>query len=259
LGGHARAVLEAGATKLIGLDRDLEAVARARVALAGFGPRAEVVHADYRQMGEVLEARQVAGVEGVLVDLGVSSMQLDAAGRGFSFQRDEVLDMRMDTSSGPTAAEMVAAADERTLADVIHELGEERYARRIARAIVAARSAAPIESTGRLADVVRRAVPRRGYARIDPATRTFQAIRIWVNRERGPHRGAVVPFARGPDREAHVPRAAERDTAAGAGADETAGAAERGGDRAQPPRAQRQAARRRGAVSAGAPAARRSS
>jgi 16S rRNA (cytosine1402-N4)-methyltransferase len=183
LGGHARAVLEAGATKLIGLDRDLEAVARARVALAGFGPRAEVVHADYRQMGEVLEARQVAGVEGVLVDLGVSSMQLDAAGRGFSFQRDEVLDMRMDTSSGPTAAEMVAAADERTLADVIHELGEERYARRIARAIVAARSAAPIESTGRLADVVRRAVPRRGYARIDPATRTFQAIRIWVNRE----------------------------------------------------------------------------
>jgi 16S rRNA (cytosine1402-N4)-methyltransferase len=183
LGGHARAVLEAGASRLIGLDRDPEAVARARVALAGFGARAEVVHADYRRMAEVLEARQVAAIEGVLVDLGVSSMQLDAAGRGFSFQRDEVLDMRMDSSSGPTAAEMIAAADERTLADVIYEFGEERYARRIARAIVAARASSPIDTTGRLAEIARRALPRRGHARIDPATRTFQAIRIWVNRE----------------------------------------------------------------------------
>jgi 16S rRNA (cytosine1402-N4)-methyltransferase len=91
--------------------------------------------------------------------------------------------MRMDTSAGHTAAEMLAEADERTLADVIYEFGEERYARRIARAIVAARAAAPIDSTGRLADITRRAVPRRGYARIDPATRTFQALRIWVNRE----------------------------------------------------------------------------
>jgi 16S rRNA (cytosine1402-N4)-methyltransferase len=125
----------------------------------------------------------VRSIEGVLVDLGVSSMQLDAAGRGFSFQRDEVLDMRMDTSAGPTAAQMLADVDEKTLADVIYEFGEERYARRIARAIVAARATAPIETTGRLADITRRAVPRRGYMRIDPATRTFQAVRIWVNRE----------------------------------------------------------------------------
>jgi 16S rRNA (cytosine1402-N4)-methyltransferase len=131
----------------------------------------------------VLEARNVARVDGVLVDLGVSSMQLDAPGRGFSFSRDEALDMRMDTSSGATAAQMLAAVDEPTLADVIYEFGEERYARRIARAFVAARALAPVDTTARLADVVRRAVPRRGYMRIDPATRTFQAIRIWVNRE----------------------------------------------------------------------------
>ena len=183
LGGHARAVLEAGATRVIGLDRDPEAVRRAGAALEAFGPRTEVVHADYRRMGDVLDARHVKSVEGVLLDLGVSSMQLDAAGRGFSFQRDEVLDMRMDTSAGPTAAQMLADADEKTLADVIYEFGEERYARRIARALVAARATAPIETTGRLADITRRAVPRRGYTRIDPATRTFQAVRIWVNRE----------------------------------------------------------------------------
>lgn len=183
LGGHARAVLEAGATRVIGLDRDPEAVRRAGAALEAFGPRTEVVHADYRRMGDVLDARHVRSVDGVLVDLGVSSMQLDAAGRGFSFQRDEVLDMRMDTSAGPTAAQMLADADEKTLADVIYEFGEERYARRIARAIVTARATAPIETTGRLADITRRAVPRRGYTRIDPATRTFQAVRIWVNRE----------------------------------------------------------------------------
>ena len=183
LGGHARAVLDAGATRLIGLDRDPAAVTIAREALAPFGARAEVVHADYRQLGDVLDARNVPKVDGVLVDLGVSSMQFDAPGRGFSFSRDEALDMRMDTSSGATAAEMLASVDEPTLADVIYKFGEERYARRIARAFVAARALAPVDTTARLADVVRRAVPRRGYLRIDPATRTFQAIRIWVNRE----------------------------------------------------------------------------
>jgi len=110
-------------------------------------------------------------------------MQLDEAGRGFSFRRDEPLDMRMDRTSGLTAAEMIRDADERTLADVIYEFGEERHARRIARAIVEARDRSAVDSTGRLAEVVRRAVPRKGYSRIDPATRTFQAIRIWVNRE----------------------------------------------------------------------------
>jgi 16S rRNA (cytosine1402-N4)-methyltransferase len=110
-------------------------------------------------------------------------MQLDAPGRGFSFRRDEPLDMRMDTSSGPTAADLLSEVDERALADVIVEFGEERYARRIARALVESRRAGRIETTGRLAEVVRRAIPRKGYSRIDPATRTFQAIRIWVNRE----------------------------------------------------------------------------
>ena len=180
-GGHARAILEAGATRLIGLDRDSDALKHAASALEPFAPRVELVHADYRRLGEVLDARGVASVDGLLADLGVSSMQLDAPGRGFSFRRDEPLDMRMDRTSGPSAAEAIREADERTLADVIYEFGEERYARRIARAIADARGG--IQTTGELAELVRRAVPRRGPARIDPATRTFQAIRIWVNRE----------------------------------------------------------------------------
>jgi 16S rRNA (cytosine1402-N4)-methyltransferase len=183
LGGHARAILEAGASRLVGLDRDPAALVHAREALKPFGDRVELVHADYRRAEEILAARGIAAVDGVLADLGVSSMQLDAPGRGFSFRRDDPLDMRMDTSSGPTAAEALAAVDERTLADVIYEFGEERHARRVARAIVGARQTAPIETTGRLAEIVRRAVPRKGYVRIDPATRTFQALRIWVNRE----------------------------------------------------------------------------
>ncbi|MGE0443949.1 MAG: 16S rRNA (cytosine(1402)-N(4))-methyltransferase RsmH [Vicinamibacterales bacterium] len=180
LGGHTRALLDAGATKVIGLDRDPEALARSGAALATYGNRVELVHSDYRSLGEVLEARGLATVDGILADLGVSSMQLDEA-RGFSFRRDEPLDMRMDTTAGPTAAELIRGADEQTLADVIYQFGEERHARRIARALVAARGA--LETTGQLADVVRRAIPRKGYSRIDPATRTFQAIRIWVNRE----------------------------------------------------------------------------
>jgi len=125
----------------------------------------------------------VEKVDGVLADLGVSSMQLDEPGRGFSFRQDDPLDMRMDTTAGVTAAEAIAAVDERALADVIYEFGEERHSRRIARAIVAAREKGAIATTGQLAEIVRRAIPRKGYSRIDPATRTFQAIRIWVNRE----------------------------------------------------------------------------
>jgi len=183
LGGHARALLEAGASQLVGVDRDPAAVELARERLREFGDRARVVHGDYRDLPAILDREGVGAVDGILLDLGVSSMQLDAPGRGFSFRRDEPLDMRMDTSAGATAAEAIAGADEKTLADVIYELGEDRHARRIARAIVEARLRAPITTTGRLADVVRRAVPRRGYTRIDPATRTFQAVRIWVNRE----------------------------------------------------------------------------
>jgi 16S rRNA (cytosine1402-N4)-methyltransferase len=141
------------------------------------------VHADYRSFDAVLDARQVGSIDGALADLGVSSLQLDSAGRGFSFQRDEPLDMRMDRTGGETAADLLARASEQELADAIYAYGEERFSRRIARAIVAARRLAPIATTGRLASIVRRAVPRRGYVRIDPATRTFQALRIWVNRE----------------------------------------------------------------------------
>jgi 16S rRNA (cytosine1402-N4)-methyltransferase len=183
LGGHARALLDAGATRLIGIDRDTDALTRAGEVLTEFGDRVSLVHGDYRSLVEVLDARGIDRVDGVLADLGVSSMQLDAPDRGFSFRRDEPLDMRMDRSSGATAADMLAAADERTLADVIYEFGEERHARRVARAIVDAGRTRRIQTTGRLAEVVRQAIPRKGYSRIDPATRTFQAIRIWVNRE----------------------------------------------------------------------------
>jgi 16S rRNA (cytosine1402-N4)-methyltransferase len=183
LGGHARALLGAGASRLIGLDRDRDALAQAATALEEFGDRVDLVHADFREVGAALTARGIGAVDGLLADLGVSSMQLDEAGRGFSFRRDEPLDMRMDRSSGMTAAAALAEVDERTLADLIFRFGEERHARRIARRIVAARETEAIETTGRLADLVRRAIPRKGYSRIDPATRTFQAIRIWVNRE----------------------------------------------------------------------------
>jgi 16S rRNA (cytosine1402-N4)-methyltransferase len=176
-------MLEAGATRLIGLDRDLDAIAIASERLSAYADRVELVHSDYRQVAAVLTARGIDAVDGIVADLGVSSMQLDADGRGFSFRRDEPLDMRMDTTTGPTAAALIQDADERTLADVIYEFGEERQSRRIARAIGAARARTPITTTGQLADVVRGAMSGRGYTRIDPATRTFQAIRIWVNRE----------------------------------------------------------------------------
>jgi 16S rRNA (cytosine1402-N4)-methyltransferase len=183
LGGHAGALLEAGATRLIGLDRDLDALARAAETLAPWRDRVELVHADYRAIADVLDQRQIAVVDGTLADLGVSSMQFDAPGRGFSFQRDEPLDMRMDRSQGETAADFIARATEVELADTIFRYGEERFSRRIARALVETRRETPVTGTAQLAAIVRRSVPRHGYTRIDPATRTFQALRIWVNRE----------------------------------------------------------------------------
>ncbi len=183
LGGHAAAVLEAGATRVIGIDRDSDALAIARERLARWAGQVDLVHADYREIGGVLDARGIAGVDGILADLGVSSLQLDGEGRGFSFQRDEPLDMRMDRSAGPTAADLIADLREEDLANLIYRFGEERYSRRIARAVVEARRAGPITTTGQLAAIVSRAVPRRGYSPIHPATRTFQALRIAVNRE----------------------------------------------------------------------------
>jgi 16S rRNA (cytosine1402-N4)-methyltransferase len=183
LGGHTRALLDAGATRVIGLDRDADALAQAAEALGAYRDRVELVHADYRTLAQVLDARGIDRIDGALADLGVSSLQLAGEDRGFSFKRDEPLDMRMDRSQGPTAADLVNAASESELADVIFEFGEERYSRRIARAIVETRRTDPVTTTAALSRIVRRAVPTRGYQRIDPATRTFQALRIWVNRE----------------------------------------------------------------------------
>ena len=182
-GGHSVALLEAGATRLLGLDRDPSALALAAEALKNFRDRVELVHADFRELDAVLDVRGIGTINRALADLGVASMQLDGPGRGFSFQRDEPLDMRMDPTSSRTAADLIRQSSELELAGVISQYGEERHARRVARAIVQARERAPIDTTRQLADLVRRAIPRRGWSRIDPATRTFQAVRIWVNQE----------------------------------------------------------------------------
>lgn len=183
LAGHARVLLQHGVEHLVGIDRDPAALALAREALQDFGDRVELVHADYRDLAPILDARGLTTVDGILADLGVSSLQLDAEGRGFSFRRDEPLDMRMDTSRGQTCADLLATVDETELADVIYQFGEERDSRRIARALVREREERPLETTGQVATIVRRATRMKGYWRMDPATRTFQALRIWVNRE----------------------------------------------------------------------------
>ena len=182
-GGHAAALLEAGADRVVGLDRDAEVLPLARRRLAAWKDRVDLVHADYRGLDDVLDRLGVERVDGALADLGCSSVQLEAEGRGFSFRRDDPLDMRMDRTSGRTLADLLAEATPEGLADVIFEYGEERRSRRIARAIVAAAAGVGIGTTAELAAVVRRAARYRGRSRIDPATRTFQALRIWVNRE----------------------------------------------------------------------------
>ena len=183
-GGHAEAVLGAlgpgGA--LLALDRDPEAEADAR-ARFGAEPRFAFARANFAALGEVVAAAGwTERTDGLLADLGVSSPQLDVAERGFGFSRDGALDMRMDTAAGESAAEWLARVDEATLANVLKELGEERYARRIAAAIIRARGDAPILRTGRLAEIVKAAHPR-WERHHHPATRTFQAIRIAVNGE----------------------------------------------------------------------------
>jgi len=186
LGGHARALLAASPeTSLIGLDRDMEALALARERLLIFEGRAQLAHANFDSIASVLESEGIAEVQGVLADLGVSSLQLDRSERGFSFASDAPLDMRMDRNSELTAAQIVNELAERELADLIFEQGGERGARKIARAIVRERDREPIATTRQLADIVVRALNIPGRWRIHPATRTFQALRIGVNDELG--------------------------------------------------------------------------
>jgi 16S rRNA (cytosine1402-N4)-methyltransferase len=182
LGGHAEAVLRASAPdgRLLGLDRDGETLERAKARLAPFGGRVRLEQADYREIPERLAGEEA---DGILLDLGISSVQLDDAQRGFSFQAEGPLDMRMDRSAGATAAEIVNRTRERELADLIYEYGEEPAARRIARAIAFARERKPLATTAELAEVVRRAAGRSRRPGLHPATRTFQALRIRVNRE----------------------------------------------------------------------------
>jgi len=180
-GGYSKAILDAARCKVWGIDRDPDAVARSRDLVRRYGGRLTVLAGRFAEMDRLLAERQVDAVDGVALDLGVSSHQLDDPARGFSFRSDGPLDMRM-SREGPTAADLVNGLGEDELAHLIRAYGEERFARRIARAIVAARTEAPIETTGRLAAIIR-SVTRPGHDGIDPATRTFQALRIKVNDE----------------------------------------------------------------------------
>jgi 16S rRNA (cytosine1402-N4)-methyltransferase len=182
LGGHAAEILRRSAPdgRLLALDKDPAALAHSGTRLREFGDRVRFEHADFREIPERLAGE---APQGVLVDMGVSSMQLDEADRGFSFNAEGPLDMRMDPTEGFTAADLVNRLPERELADVIYRWGEEHASRRIARALVDARRRRPFSTTTELAEVVRRAAGRSRRPGLDPATKTFQALRIHVNRE----------------------------------------------------------------------------
>jgi len=185
MGGHTEAVLEQIPTaRVIGIDRDLQALALASERLARFGTRFTPVHAVYDEIRDVVADQGLPAVQGVLMDLGVSSLQLDETERGFAYAHDAPLDMRMDQSRGRTAADVLNTYDERELTRILREYGEERFAQRIARAVVRRREQQPWERTGELADLVRGAIPaatRRTGG--NPSKRTFQALRIEVNGE----------------------------------------------------------------------------
>ena len=180
-GGYSRAVLDAADTAVWAIDRDPDAVRRGELLREEYGDRLTLLRGCFSDMSRLLKAAGVEAVDGVVLDLGVSSPQLNDAARGFSFRLDGPLDMRME-KAGPSAADIVNSLDEAELARLIREFGEEKRARRVARAIVEARAAGPITRTSELADIVRRAVPQ-GSSRIDPATRTFMALRLQVNGE----------------------------------------------------------------------------
>lgn len=187
VGGHAEAILERSGPEgiLCGIDRDAEAVALAREHLGRFGGRVRLVHGDFRDISQIVTEQGWGPFDGVLFDLGISSHQLSDPERGFSFLHDGPLDMRMDRSSvGKTAAELVAKLSESELSSILWKYGEERWARRIAKAIVKAREKEPVVSTRQLRELVEKSIPRSAWPRkIHPATRTFQALRIATNDE----------------------------------------------------------------------------
>jgi 16S rRNA (cytosine1402-N4)-methyltransferase len=183
-GGYARALLEAGAARVIGVDRDPEALARAEGWAGDFGGRLVLREGRFGELDRIAAEAGAPALDGVVLDIGVSSMQLDQAARGFSFQKDGPLDMRM-SRTGPSAADLVNTLAEARLADVLYQLGEERAARRIARAIVADRRRAPFETTLQLSGLIERLLPRPKPGQPHAATRSFQALRIAVNDELG--------------------------------------------------------------------------
>ena len=186
LGGHSEAILESSNdTRVIGIDLDLAALDYAKQRLAQYAARFRPVHADFREIREVLRAAGEQDPRGILADLGVSSLQFDSPDRGFSFRFDAPLDMRMDPSSGTeTAAELLFRLSESEIAKIIFEFGEERHSRRIARRIVENREAGnPVTTTKELAELIQRGAGGRKWNQIHPATRTFQALRIAVNKE----------------------------------------------------------------------------
>lgn len=183
-GGYTTEILERTGCRVIAIDRDPDAIAAGRVLAERYAPRLQLIEGRFGDMGELLSAEGVEDVDGVALDLGVSSMQLDQAARGFSFRASGPLDMRME-KRGPSAADLVNEGDETELADIFWRYGEERRSRRVARAIVEARRTKRIETTSELAEIVRRAVGPQGKDESDPATRSFQALRIVVNDELG--------------------------------------------------------------------------
>jgi len=182
-GGYTEALLGAARCRVVGIDRDPDAVARGEALAARYGGRLTLIAGPFGDMERLLGPFSPGPIAGIAFDLGVSSMQLDQAGRGFSFRQDGPLDMRM-SRAGQTAAELVARLPERELSELIRALGEERFAGRIARSIVAAQRHHPLTTTGELAEIVRAVIPKREPG-LDPATRTFQALRIAVNDELG--------------------------------------------------------------------------
>ncbi len=181
-GGYTRALLEAGATRVLAIDRDPEVFRHARDWTAGYGARLQLIEGEFAALDRLAAAAGAEALDGVVLDIGVSSMQIDQAERGFSFAKEGPLDMRM-SQKGASAADLVNGLAEKTLADILYQYGEERASRRIARRIIAARAEAPITTTTALAELVQSCLPRPKPGQVHPATRSFQALRIAVNDE----------------------------------------------------------------------------